>query len=495
MREGVTVSMRVFQSESVMKHIPYSVVVAVMASLVAPVWLRSEPTRLLDAVRADDVRAVRASLKSGAHVNQRDATGATALMYAGAFGSLETVRALLDAKADVNLGSAEGATALIWAASNTAKVRLLLDRGAAIDTKATDGTTALVSAAQQGNADAVALLLSRGANPRASGDEGALLMQAGFVSMNSQVRQLLSAAGVAPSKVEHIAPAMMSRIDAMNFEVVTRFLDAGGPPNFKLPHVTVELPLLGYVAAVTDLQTVRLLLDRGADPNATETTHGSTPLMMAAAAYRPDPALVRLLIDRGAQVGARDDAGRSALDWALTQGETGIVTLLRAAGAESTAPPAPAPTPAAAPLAVRPSVEKALGRMDTIGPAFYNRTKCISCHNQSLPAMARTLASAHGVVVSSAVAAHPDEATLSVWTAQREAFMMGRCSGSGFIGGASYGLMSMAEEHTPRTLTTDTVAACLATPPESRRELGRHGRAAPVEWQRDDVDGADGARS
>src|ERR1700730_9707336 len=45
----------------------------------------------------------------------------------------------------------------------------------------------------------------------------------------------------------------------------------------------------------------------------------------------------------------------------------------------------------------------------------------------------------------------------------REALMMGQCSGSGIIAGASYGLMSMAEEHTPRTLTTDMVAACLAT--------------------------------
>src|SRR5207244_675343 len=148
------------------------------------------------------------------------------------------------------------------------------------------------------------------------------------------------------------------------------------------------------------------LLDRGADPNVTEPTHASTPLMMAAAAYRPDPAVVRLLIARGAHVNARDDVGRSALDWALTQGDTDVAKLLRAAGGQTTARLQAPPAPAAAPLVARVSVQKALARMDTIGPAFYSRNKCISCHNQSLPAMARSLASARGVPVAAAVAAH-----------------------------------------------------------------------------------------
>jgi hypothetical protein len=182
----------------------YFVAVVVMASLVAPMSLRSQDTRLIDAVRGGDVRAVQGSLTSGAHVDEPDETGATALMYAGAFGSLETIRALLDAKADVNLAATGGVTALIWAAGDTAKVRLLLDRGAAIDAQAMDGTTALVSAAQRGNEDAVALLLSRGADPRASGDEGALLMQAGFVSPNPQVRRLLAGAGIVPTTFDSL---------------------------------------------------------------------------------------------------------------------------------------------------------------------------------------------------------------------------------------------------------------------------------------------------
>ena len=437
-----------------------ALLLALAASLVAPGLLRSQETRLIDAVRSGDVRTVQAALKSGVDVNERDDTGGTALLYAAAFGSLETVRALLDAKADVNLTASEGATALIWA-SDAAKVRLLLDRGAAINAKAKDGVTALVSAAQRGNGDAVALLLSRGADPRASGDEGALLMQAGFASMNPQVRRLLAGAGLVPTNFGQIAPAL-EFYEAVDLDLVTRYFEAGGPPDLKLPFVTVQMPLLGYAAAAADLQTVQLVLDRGADPNLAA-THDSTPLMLAAAAAQPDPAIVRLLLDRGAKVDARDEGGRSALDWALTQGDTEVVKVLRAAGARSVAPPAPAPAPAATPLATRQAVEKALGRMDTIGPLFFSRNRCISCHNQSLPAMARSLASARGVPVAAAVASHPDEATMSQWKARRDAYMKGRCGGGGFIQGTSYALVSMAEERTPRNALTDMAASCLAT--------------------------------
>ena len=65
--------------------------------------------------------------------------------------------------------------------------------------------------------------------------------------------------------------------------------------------------------------------------------------MLAAASDRPNPAIVRLLLDGGARPDARDDMGRSALDWALLQGDTEIARLLRRAGtpAGPALPPAP----------------------------------------------------------------------------------------------------------------------------------------------------------
>src|SRR5215218_6812832 len=57
---------------------------------------------LLDAVRNADLATVRTLLASNADANARDDIGATALMHAAAFSSIDCMRALLDKRADVN---------------------------------------------------------------------------------------------------------------------------------------------------------------------------------------------------------------------------------------------------------------------------------------------------------------------------------------------------------------------------------------------------------
>ncbi|HLV79003.1 MAG TPA: ankyrin repeat domain-containing protein [Chthonomonadaceae bacterium] len=58
------------------------------------------------------------------------------------------------------------------------------------------------------------------------------------------------------------------------------------------------------------VDSIRLLLDRGANINAGDSA-GQTPLMAAAEAARPD--LVKLFLDRGADVNARDSLGNTVL--------------------------------------------------------------------------------------------------------------------------------------------------------------------------------------
>jgi hypothetical protein len=72
--------------------------------------------------------------------------------------------------------------------------------------------------------------------------------------------------------------------------------------------------LANYPVSNTDV--IRALLDMGADPN----PRGRFPIM------------------------ARDDAGRTALDWALMHGDTPVAALLRQAGTRTLADPhAPPP--------------------------------------------------------------------------------------------------------------------------------------------------------
>jgi ankyrin repeat protein len=437
-------------------------ITAAAVAVVCAATVRTSDTALIDTIRASDLPAMRALLAAGADVNGADPTGATPLMHAAAVGSPEAMRLLVDAGANVNATAADGSTALMWATADSGKVALLLGRGANINTAAKDGTTALVAAAQRGAADVVRLLLAHKADPMASGDGGAALFQASFSTTSHEVRQVLADAGLAPAHIGQVAPALV-RVDHVDHDLIARYLALGGDPNLQVPMVTLKVPLLGYAAMTTSADTVRLLLDRGADPNLT-TSRGATPLMMAAASTQTDAANARLLLSRGAHADSRDHSGRSALDWALLQGETEVARLLRDAGASASASMSTATTPLVdTPHPPRVAVEKAVATMDGIGPAFSNRARCVSCHNHSLPAMARQLASERGIRIEPAVASHADEATLAQWTPRRNANFVGRCGGSGYVPTVTYALTAMAVQRSPANSVTDSQVVCLAS--------------------------------
>ena len=107
----------------------------------------------------------------------------------------------------------------------------------------------------------------------------------------------------------------------------------------KHPLGAAVLPNALRVAVIySRVEMVKLLLERGVNPNTPSTAVGYTPLMQAAASA--DLALVKLLIDAGAEINSEDQHGRTALDEAemythSSEEHRAVVAFLKERGARN----------------------------------------------------------------------------------------------------------------------------------------------------------------
>jgi hypothetical protein len=109
------------------------------------------------------------------------------------------------------------------------------------------------------------------------------------------------------------------------------------------------------------------------------------------------------------------------------------------------------------------AVGRAVSRLQPAGPAFYNRTKCNSCHNQNIPGFAITLARRHGLKIDDTLAGHSITVTNTQWQNRREAVLLGDTTGGGFQPNSEYTLFEMAEDHMTASLNSDAIVLGLAT--------------------------------
>jgi ankyrin repeat protein len=148
------------------------------------------------AFRGND-RIVELLLARGAAADHVDATGKTPVVYASARGFAQVVRRLLDAGVSTRARYGNDLTALMWAAGHDDGVgdgaavevaELLLERGADIDAIDNRGRTALMTAAERGNAAAVATLIAHGAGRALRDNSGKIACD---LATNEAVRDAL----------------------------------------------------------------------------------------------------------------------------------------------------------------------------------------------------------------------------------------------------------------------------------------------------------------
>lgn len=232
--------------------------------------LDATDAEFLGAIARGDVAAVKKALAMGAKPEVRDDAGLTALIVAVKNERLEVARTLLASGAGVATRSLKGSPPLGFAAQtgNMAIIRLLVEHGADLEARADTGDTPLTSSAKFGRLDAVSYFLDAGVG-----------------------------------------------------------IDNPGPRDGN-KHEARAL----WVAAMNGhLDVVKLLLERGAEINAT--TRGDTVVMEVAKTDKTE--MLRYLIAHGANVHHRAGQTREALMYAAYNGRVENIRILLEAGAKA----------------------------------------------------------------------------------------------------------------------------------------------------------------
>jgi ankyrin repeat protein len=306
---------------------------------------RDGSTALLWAVHNSDVRMVRALLAAGANFITPNRYGVTPLLEASRTGDTPIIGELLKAGADAKRSvHPEGETPLM-AASRTGKldaVDLLLEGGS--DVNAADSyqnETALMRASEEGHVDVVNALLAAGANPNIKAHVSPLTERkhadhptGGFTALmfavrnghENVVRALVK--GGADLKVTNGDGLTATSIAITNdrFDLARTLVDLGADPNDGALYFAVDMHdattdmhahdgsrlRANLPNQLTALDLVKLLLERGADPNkpyvgqihnvslCCDPEQNSSPFYRAAIAS--DVEVLKLMVQHGAKV-------------------------------------------------------------------------------------------------------------------------------------------------------------------------------------------------
>jgi ankyrin repeat protein len=351
-------------------------------------------TALMTAARTGKPDAVKVLLAYGADIHAREQLfGETALIWAAAENHPDVIKVLVEHGADVNVRSnlmkyprkefgdgksgrltvlpKGGWTPLMYAARQNAMraVGALAEAGADLNLTDPDGTTALLVATINAHYDLAALLLQKGANPNIGDVTGMTPLYAavdlstfpdtpgrptpkpsGKLDTPDLVSALLAHEADPNARLkrpilvrvhdrgdgtlgEGATPLMRAGKKA-DIEIMRLLLDKGADPKLATRTQTTALMFTaglggrGRFTAFEEkqateadfIEAARLCLERGADVNAVNDA-GQTPLHLAVVAR--DDSFIRFLAERGARLDIKDKQGRTPLDVALGTGGRG----------------------------------------------------------------------------------------------------------------------------------------------------------------------------
>src|ERR1044072_9082951 len=267
---------------------------------------------LFAAIRRGSTSEAGRLIAGGARPNVKDAQGTPALMAAALFADADMVELLLKRGADPNTADESGATAFMCSVPSRDKGQRLLDRGAMVDARRAAGRPALlVAASYPGTVDLLRLLLARGADLHAQDRAGTTALALAGRSGGGDVGGFPVEHGRNPGA---LSPGARPPALARNYPPTIYYLLAKG-----LAPIPDEL----YTTATWEPpELLARAIDAGASVNAGNAAqYGRTPLMTAVASEAAGVETLKLLLARGADPNMATTEGETPLDWAIYKGD------------------------------------------------------------------------------------------------------------------------------------------------------------------------------
>jgi ankyrin repeat protein len=330
-------------------------------------------TAVMMAARTGKPDAIRALLEAGANVNAKENWGGTtALMWAVSEGHADAARLLLSAGADVNARSHYVAAANGRGFEGRTPVASRTEPK--VEEFASGWLTPLMLASREGDVELARILVEAGADVNAVAGDGKTALALSIFNGNYEAASFLVAnkADVNKADAQRFTPLFWA-VDRRNMETAPNFpwmvtvdplplirqmLDAGADPNALVnntprarmregsPRIVFATALM-RAAFAADLELVKLLLERGADPKII--SRDSETMLSAAAGLAfvhgyhrgrsPEDRLqvVKLFVELGNDVNWPDDYGITPLMAAGNFGNVAIIQYLIDAGADLSA--------------------------------------------------------------------------------------------------------------------------------------------------------------
>lgn len=410
------------------------------------IGLQAEP--LFEAIQHADTAAVRRLLESGVSADSRDSDGVPALMAATLFGGADCVKLLLEKGANPNAATGTGATALMWAIPDMEKVQLLVARGADVNARSSNlGRTALlIAAGYPGSDDLLSFLIDKGADLRAKDRDGEHALNIAARNADVAVVRFLNESGLDVNEPGANGGVPLTRAIRRQYLPTIEYLLAQGgkirPSDLMLGSHWLDPKLL------------ERLLKMNPDVNASSASFGRTALISAASSDLAGAATLRLLLDKGADPNQADKDGETALNWAMHRSDRAKVDVLKAFDAKEGTTRRNKIYPKPEGIAdARLSLARSTALLQSIGPIVFEKRGCITCHNQSMPAQVAAAARARGIPINEDLATKNLKQILATYRPIADEAMQDKAPPGDELTVGYIAMALAAEKHRPDRIT------------------------------------------